>query len=549
MQMQASSTEVLRFEIPVNSETYRSLVAGLRGSGQPSPSRPLRNAVRAQVDLDLSTRSFSVTTLGTHRLPSAIAVKPGSTTHNSIAKLIGRSVRGNQHLTIANLIQDIIDATPELPGDTLAIRKQDIEVRTGARAGAPISPLHSVSLLAKAAPTISLDLDDAPTLVIPESQDELLALATARLRTEISVAAPLTAAVIGNTVTLRATVCLPTIAGVTIDVFAHWGAYDDLAPAWQDEQITVQPAAGGKSAVNHRLHIQTRGDHGATLFAQVRGSHEQVWIGRPGSGDARFFIAQDDLDLIRARESEVDALDAWCIETLHHALSFGTDLEEACEEILAKVPHAPLGELLARIAPSLPQRALSCARFHAPLATAMQLNYGIGEVVFATPEGPHAAAGGLAQVISGLPPELSREGIPVTIIAPLYRYANGNKHGDAQHVLTNGIKLGDATVTPRYAGSVTVSLGPTYHSGTSAVRRAPSAVPVKIYEAAHRNMRVFLLANSSVFDRLYQPVFAAALGRAHAAQAGFPAWRQHRRPFRPLRRSRRRLHVRFPQSG
>jgi len=508
MHMQGSCTEVLRFEIPVNGEAYRSLVAGLRGSGQATLSRALRSGVRAQVDFDLNTRCFSVSTLGSHRLPSAISVKPGSATHNSIARLISRSVRDQEHTTVASLMRDIIDAAPTISDEILSIRKQDIEVRIGARAAAAISPLHSIQLLAEAAPTISLDLDDAPTLIIPESQDALLAFATERLKAELSVLEQLNTTVVENTVTLRATIRIPAISEVAIDLFAHWGAYDDLAPAWQDEQLTLQPGPGGTATVEHRLHVQTRGDYGVTLFAQVRGSHEQVWIGRPGSGDSRFFVSQDDLHQAQERESDLDSLDAWCVETIRHALSYGTDLEDACEEIIAKVPHAPLGELLARVAPSLPVRALSSAQFHAPLAASMQLNYGIGEVVFATPEGPHAAAGGLAQVISGLPPELSREGIPVTIIAPLYRHANGNKHSDAQHILSHGVKLGDATVLPRYAGSVTVNLGPTYHSGTTSCRRAPSAVPVKVYEAAHKNMRLFLLANTSVFDRLYQPVFA-----------------------------------------
>lgn len=508
MQMQTSCTEVLRFEIPVNGEAYRSLVAGLRGSHQAPPSRAFRGGVRAQVDLDLSTRSFSVSTLGRHRLPSAISVKPGSATHNSIAQLIRRSVHAQKHQTITSLIRDIIDAAPTIPDEILSIRKQDIEIRIGSRSAAAVSPLHSLQLLTEAAPTISLELDDAPTLVIPESQDALLAFATDRLKTELSVLEQVTTTVLENTVTLRSTIRIPTIPGVAVDIFAHWGAYDDLAPAWQDEPLSIQPGPDDTATIEHQLHIQRRGEYGATFFAQVRGAHEQVWIGRPGSGDARFAVLHDDLHLIRARESELDALDTWCVETLQNALSFGTDLEDACEAILAKVPHAPLGQLLARVAPSLPVRALACAHFHAPLAASMQLNYGIGEVVFATPEGPHAAAGGLAQVISGLPPELSREGIPVTIIAPLYRYANGNKHSDAQQILSHGVKLGNATVLPRYAGSVTVNLGPTYHSGTTSCRRAPSAVPVKVYEATHNNIRLFLLANTSVFDRLYQPVFA-----------------------------------------
>ena len=508
MHAQGSSAEVLRFEIQVNSGDYRSLVAGLRGNSSPSAARALRGSVRAQVDLDLASKSFSVTTLGTHRLPSAIAVKPGSTTHNSLARLIGRSVKSEDLQLIAGLIQEIIDATPNISETTLAIRKQDIEVRTGARAQAPVSPLHSVRILAEAAPTISLELDDAPTLVIPESQDELLARATSTLRRELRVVSPLTATVLGSTVTIRASLRLPTIAGVSVDVFAHWGSYDDLAPTWQDEEVTLHPAPGNTLAIQHQLRTQSRGDYGATLFAQVRGSHEQVWIGAISSGDTRFHVAHDDLEAVRKREAEQDSLAGWAVEQLSSALGSKSSLEQACQAILARMPHAPLGAMFARACEGLSPEAPVQLDAATPLAQLMQLNYGLGEVVFATPEGPHAAAGGLAQVISGLPPELARAGIPATVIAPLYRYANGNKHTDAQQVLANGIKLGDATVMPRYACSLTVNIGPTMHSGTGYLRRSPTAVPIKVYEATNGLLRVFLLANSSVFDRLYQPVFA-----------------------------------------
>lgn len=508
MHAQGRSAEVLRFEIVVNSEAYRSLVAGLRGASTSLAPRALRGGVRAQVDLNLASRSFSVTTLGTHRLPSAIAVKPGSATHNSIAGLISRSVQGNELRPVAALIQDIINAAPHIADNTLAIRTQDIEIRPGARAAAPVSPLHSVRLLAEAAPTISLELDDSPTLIIPDSQEDLLARATACLRQELRVAAPITATVLGNIVTIRAALQVPPIPGAVIDIFAHWGSYEDLSPTWQDEQVTLQPAPLNSVTVQHRLHIRNRGEYGLTLFAQVRGSPEQVWIGAPGSGDARFSIAHDDLELTRRREAETDALDRWAFDTLCDALKQRLSVEEACESIVKRAPHAPLGELFARACNALQGEPPTELGFDTPLAQLMLRNFGLGEVVFATPEGPHAAAGGLAQVISGLPHELARAGVPATIIAPLYRYANGNKHGEAQQILSHGIKLGDVTVKPRYACSVTVNLGPTYQPGTSQLRRAPTAVPVKVYEASHGALRVFLLSNSSVFDRLYQPVFA-----------------------------------------
>lgn len=510
MNTQGSGTEVLRFEILVNGEAYRSLVVGLRGGREAlQPPRAQLAGVRAQIDLDLSSRSYSVTTLGRHRLPSALFIKPGTRTHNSLTRLIARSIRQEQHREVASLIHDIIEATPHIPSDTLDIRKQDIEItqRTALR-GVP-SSVQTIQLITQIAPTISLDLDDTPTLVISQSQDELLARAVGTLRTELFVVSPLSASTIGNTVTLRAVIQTPQIPGATVDIFTHWGSYDELSPQWQDELVTLQPASHGNSIVTHRLHVPNHGSYGATLFAQVHGSSEKVWMAELSGGDAPFVVAHDDLDSVRRRESALDESHAWSLATLSEAVRGIGSLDAACEEILKRKPFAPLGALLSAVAPhaEAASRALTNTT-PSSLSELMCLNYGVGEVVFITPEGPHAAAGGLAQVISGLPPELARSGIPTTIISPLYRFANGNKHPDAQQVLSQGIKLGDTTVKPSYVGSVTVHVGPTYHSGTNHMRRSPSAVPLKVYEASHHNLRVFLLTNPSVFDRLYQPVFA-----------------------------------------
>ncbi len=512
MEAQGSGTEVLRFEIPVSGEAYRSLVSGLRGSPLPRQpgGRPPRGSIRAHVDLDLSSRQFSVTALGRHRLPSALEVKPGSRTHDSLSRLIARSVQEELHNGAASLLKGIIDAAPQLQDEGLLLRRQDLEIRTGARLTPAISPLLSVRLLSEVAPTLSLELDEAPTLVIADSQDALLARASSELQAALTVLSPLSSVTTGNVVTLRAALRVPELAGLPVDVFVHWGSYEDLAPAWQDEQATIQPGPRGELLVTHRLHIPTHGSYGATIFAQVRGSHEQAWIGGPSGSDARFSVLHDDFDIVRRKERELDELDAWCHQSLLDALSRDDGLEEACAAILRRNPRAPLGELLARAEASGKQSlgAACSARPLAGLAGTMRANFGIGEVVFATPEGPHAAAGGLAQVISGLPPELARAGIPTTIISPLYRYAHGNKHGEAQQVLTAGVKLGDATVKPALVGSVTVHVGPTVQSGTGHMRRAPSAIHIKVYEASNGPIRMFLLSNPSVFDRLYQPVHA-----------------------------------------
>ena len=513
MNTHTSDAEVLRFEIVVNGEAYRSLVDGLRGNSvTPTVGSSLRSRVTAQVDLHLASRSYSVMSLGRHRLPSALAVKPGSRTHNSLTRLLARSVADKEHYEIKALIQEVIAATPYLSEQALSICKRDIEISPKAPASLKVaSRLQTVQLLKQIAPTILLDLDDSPTLIIPESQTELLERASAILRSELQVLTPLSTITTGNIVNLRAKLYIPEIHDVTIDLFAHWGSYDDLAPAWQDEQVTISNSDSGTSIIQHRLDIPSTGNYGATLFAQVRGTSEQIWIGNPWHADARFWISHDDLALVRQRELAVEENEALALSSMLRAFEPGGSIEQACLEISHKTPHIALGALLkkaANISGSMNALQNITPSPHATLSASTRLNYGIGEVVFTSPEGPHAAAGGLAQVISGLPTELCRAGIPATIITPLYRYANGNKHGSAEQILRSGIKLGAELVKPLYVGSITVHVGPTYHAGTTCIRRNSSAIPIKVYLAQSGSLRIFLLTNASVFDRLYQPVFA-----------------------------------------
>ena len=510
MEAQASSSEVLRFEILVNGETYRSLVAGLRGTRNSSAHQVVTPSIRAQVDLDLASRSFSVSTLGRHQLPKSLSVRPGSPTHNSLSRLIARSIRETRHHELASLLQDIISSTPHVAEESLSICKRDIELRSAGKPHLGASAIQSIDLLQQIAPTISLDLDDSPTLVVSLPQEEALSGATQLLQAHLAYIRPLSAATTGNTVTLRASITLPPTCASMVDLFVHWGSYDELAPQWQDEQLKLRPIAPGCYSFSHKLHVPNHGEYGATLFAQVQGSSEKVWIGELRGSDTRFLVSHDDFESVHRKEAECDNLEAWAISTLSEALKDSNTLERACATVLSRYPHAPLGKLIRTVSETC-KRSPSSATIPSnmgPLVESLRSNFGIGEIVFSTPEGPHAAAGGLAQVISGLAPQLAQSGIPTTIITPLYRYANGNKHGEGQVLLNRGITLGGSTVKPTYVATVTVHVGPTYHSGTNHIRRSASAIPIKVYCAQRGNLRYFLLSNPSVFDRLYQPVFA-----------------------------------------
>lgn len=518
MSTHVNSAEVLRFEIAVNAAAYRSLVAGLRKQEAPSnSSRSQRRALKAAVELDLESRSYSVRALGRHRLPQALSVKPGSRTHNNISNLLASSLRQQQADDLAILIENIIDAAPIIRGEHLELFRNDIVFQplNGADNSERVS--RTVSILGTLAPTLLLDLDETPTLVVRERPEDLIQEALTTLRSDARLASQLEARVReDNVVELSTTITLPALRNMSVDLYLHWGGYDETAPAWQDELVaSSEGSSAGTFPITHTVYVPHQGHYGATLFLRPQGSTESVWLGRIGVDDVHFHISRDDSQVTSERDAMLEEMREIASNMLAMCVRHPHTLEEQARSISSYAPHLGIGALLKDAVESAREEgALQnlAAMTEGTTATdslrALLRTYGIGEVVFTTPEGPHAAAGGLAQVISGLPPELCAAGIPVTIITPLYNYENGNKHTSAQQLLDQGVQVGAARVKPRYVGSVTVNVGPTYYQGTTFHRRPPSALPIKVFLAQSGRLRIFLLANASIFDRLYQPVYA-----------------------------------------
>ena len=517
MSTQQTGTEVVRFEIAVNGAAYQSLVASLRDEGQePYSVRPVSRSVKASLELDLTSGSFSVSALGKHRLPTTMAVRPGTRTHRNISGLIASSLQDQQAADLMALVQTIIDATPHIHGESLAVYREDLEFQHPNAAPAPGKVIHSVEILGTIAPTILLDIDESPTLIIPEHAQERLDSALELLTRDAKITSPVTAIPSGNTVEISCSVELPPLSNTTIDLYLHWGSYDDVAPAWQDELIGSSDCATATTvSVAHQIYVPQHGHYGATLFARPRGTQDVVWLGSLRSDDARFTISQDDVELTRERERMLSEMREIALSMLTLSVQYPHTLTEQIQTIRSYAPHLGLGAILKEAVDSLGGEEYLHDLYQEALGTSasddmrsLLSTYGVGEVVFTTPEGPHAAAGGLAQVISGLPRELQKAGIPISLITPLYAYENGNKHTSGHQLLSKGIQIGSERVIPTYIGSVTVNLGPTYHTGTTSHRRAPSAIPIKVFLAQSGSLRIFLLSNRSVFDRLYQPVYA-----------------------------------------
>jgi starch synthase len=518
MSAHVNSAEVLRFEIAVNVAAYRSLVAGLRKQVPPTHSpHSNRRAVKAAVEFDLTSRSYSVRALGRHRLPQALSVKPGSRTHNNISSLLASSLREQQADDLALLLENIIDATPIIPGEHLEMFRNDIEFQPFNLAGSTERITRTVAILGTLAPTLLLDLDETPTLVVRERPEDLFQEALATLRAEAHLVSPLQAKVQGdNIVEIATTITLPALKDTTVDLYLHWGGYEETAPAWQDELVaSSEGSAAGTFPIMHTVYVPHQGHYGATLFLRPQGSTESVWLGRIGADDAHFSISRDDCEITSERDAMLKEMREIASSMLAMSVQNPRTLEEQAQSISSYAPHLGIGALLKEAVESSPAEEVMqtlSAMAEEPTASenlrTLVRTYGVGEVVFTTPEGSHAAAGGLAQVISGLPPALCQAGIPVTIITPLYTYDNGNKHPSAQHLLNQGIQIGPERVQPRYVGSITVPIGPTYYQGTTHHKRPPSTLPIKVFLAQSGKLRVFLLANASIFDRLYQPVYA-----------------------------------------
>jgi starch synthase len=365
---------------------------------------------------------------------------------------------------------------------------------------------------------ILLEFDDAPTLIVPEREEHNITETVERLRASLRVVSSPRARAVENFVEVTTTLSLSPSSTSEIEIWIHWGSYEDLAPPWQEEQLTS--VTGSEETIEipvyFRTHVPIHGWYGATFFAQVRGSSDRVWIGGLADHDARFHITSDNSSLMETQEVRFVESYYTARQLISVELDNATLTPQTLEIVEATAPHTSVASLIeTHLSSHADENAATSALLTTctnsgwtKLRETLSSSYGIGEVVFATPEGPHAAAGGLAQVISGLPAELTRAGVPVSIIAPLYRYANGNKHPSAEETLQRGVTLNGRQVKPHYVGSVTVDLGPTISVGTNHIRRTPSSLPIKIYLAQSGRIRLFLLANNSAFDRLYQPVYA-----------------------------------------
>jgi starch synthase len=530
MHRDCSSDTVLRFQIQVPRAEYRSLVSRLRGESASSLGVSSDQAqVTALIDLLPDASTFSVTRLGCHRLPRAVSIRAGSPTHHLLSHTISKEIQRIDDPAVTARLREIIDACPKSLPSSLRINPADFVISPPSSIQTPTQSSSSLSnsnirILATLSPTILLDLDDQPTLVITDSDLSTDEASHALVQATIADTLKVHTHVTGNTVTLTGSAAIPKLPNhPRVTLVAHWGCYDELAKSWQDEQMVLATNTHSTYSENlcnvtfaTTLHVPIHGRYGVTFFALLNDSRERIWIGRPWLDDHKFNILNDDPDAIKTHYESRRELFEKATTQARAVLSDPSNAQRVTTWFHELAPHLSLGAILAsetshsQATCDVLENCIATLRRRGAVSLADNLSrtYGVGEIVFVTPEGPHAAAGGLAHVITGLPIELTKCGVPVTIIAPLYRYANGNKHRSAEEILKDGVILGTERIIPRYATTVIAGLGPTHYVGTGYHKRPATGVPFKVYVAECGKLRLILLANSSVFDRLYQPVYA-----------------------------------------
>lgn len=329
------------------------------------------------------------------------------------------------------------------------------------------------------------------------------------------------------------------------DLYVHWGHYPDngtFTPddVWTDDEIVdteLHRQNDGTYRIRTTLEPRRTGLHGVTVYARNKWTGEEIWQGTGEADDAKIEVPS--LSDQPRRNAVFEEIKEGVREQLRTALAV-EDHEQGYRTFVTTLRRLVrdarvrgIGRYLAEVSRG-DRRALSRLwEYHQRIRDELTLlphgtkredllpaylaleTYGIGEVVFAAPEGPHAIAGGLAQVISGLAKALAEHGVSVTVITPLYNEAQGNKHPDAETLIRNGVTISgeNMPISTTPISPLTVPLGPTYESGSQVTGLTPEKVKsygmnlkARIYEGNHRGVRYLFIRHAAMANKLYPKV-------------------------------------------
>lgn len=341
-------------------------------------------------------------------------------------------------------------------------------------------------------------------------------------RSEVRFSPDLSIELLPGEVKIAGMVMIPLALRPMLELFVHWGP--SAGVSWRDEEIApfeLREQEGMWLSFEKNLRPEQLGEHGVTLCAQVVGTTQRVWFSDFGIANHSFEVAKDTLyastKRVHLRRVSEATLQSKLLRSMTSFSRFvrvvdqfaraGTQRRVA--RVLYEVSREDielrnlLDSFFVRIEQALSSGESSFSRSVLRRVRQVLTTIGIGEVVFVTPEGPHAIAGGLAQVVVGLTKGLAREGVPTTIIAPLYECAQGSKHTSAETLLAEGVVLADQRVPVELWGEIKICFGATRIAGTLQQQQFARVVPVQVYKAERGSVRLLLLRHHSLADALY----------------------------------------------
>ncbi len=320
------------------------------------------------------------------------------------------------------------------------------------------------------------------------------------------------------------------IEQTTDDMFfcLHWGKCDDSALPWIDDEVApdeIYTPRKGAREIRKTLVPQEPGRYGVTAYAASLFHPNKTWIGDLQSGDKTFtwdlITSPREVNekKLAAREQVRDRLEfkarllkstttfsdflktAVPMAQSHNVRGFGKVLFDLTrEDVGAREFIADYFDEAVRELADSPTATMKLKL--QKLANTLQ-NIGIGEVVFVSPEGPHANGGGLGQVINGLLHCFNQSGISCTLIAPLYEQQLRNRHRSADELINDGLRICGQLMKLERAGRIPICFGPTHQSGTAQVLQSPLTVQAQVFRAEYERVRVLLLRHPRFATRLY----------------------------------------------
>jgi starch synthase len=306
------------------------------------------------------------------------------------------------------------------------------------------------------------------------------------------------------------------------DFYLHWGMKDSQ---WWSQEIKskdIKYTGGETFLIEAKILAELPGEYRVTLYAKHAHSSELIWLGAYEADDLSFRIlpkktiasmaakkGRQSLNEKNSLESIIASYESFAGELKRQKRTtsykaFGREVFQQTSQ--NAILREKLNEHLAHAKSIIATSSDPKEKKNALEVILLLQRLGIGEIVLVAPEGPHASAGGLSQVITGLLHTLSSRDIHATLISPLYENENGKRHRSADDVIRDGFFLGKEKLQLELAGEVSVKFGGTFNDGV--VSRFPLIVPVEVYLAQKDNLRIFLLRQRRLADSLYRNVWA-----------------------------------------